>query len=202
MPDTEKAKKIIGSVASTVADRLSGAVGSATERVGHRSGSAQQTVTIAKPAGDVAAAWRDAETLSRVLGELGHVVREPSGRYRWVLEQGGEKDPVVWPAVLVEEPPSQPSTLRFVDADGDAGAGATDAGTDGSHTAQGSEVVLELRTAPQDLGTEATLRLDLPVPSLAAGALALTLLYRTRSLLQTGEIATISPQPSARQSDR
>ncbi|CAA9384346.1 MAG: hypothetical protein AVDCRST_MAG35-35, partial [uncultured Quadrisphaera sp.] len=70
-------------------------------------------------------------------------------------------------------------------------------GSDAGH-GTGHEVALSLAPAPQDLGTEATLRLDLPVPGLAAGALAFTLLYRLRALLQTGEVPPPPPPPAAR----
>lgn len=53
-------------------------------------------------------------------------------------------------------------------------------------------------TAPQDLGTEVTLALQLSGPDLAAGATAHKVLRRTKALLETGEVPTTAHNPSAR----
>lgn len=137
----------------------------------------RQTLTIAAPASDVAAAWRDAATLTDVLGDLGSVEAEGDARYRWRL------DDTSWATRLVEEG----DLLRHVEAD---------AADDG-----GRSLTLSLSPAPSDLGTEATLTMHAPLPALAAGGVAFTMLYRLRALLITGEAPTTSGQPSGRSGD-
>lgn len=177
--------------AASIVDKVKQGVGGL---LGRRADPVQQTVTIARRAADVAAALRDPAVLSAALGETGRVAREADGGYRWALGRragddgatgAGAQEPgadAVWDAVLVESP----GALRW-SAAGDEG---------------GPEVSFALREAPAGLGTETTVRLALPVPGLAAGAAAYTLLYRLRALLQTGEVPTITPQPAARPSDR
>lgn len=164
--------------AATVVERVRAGVGGL---VGRRPGPAQQTLTIASPLEEVADAWRDPAVLSQALGDAGQVEHSGEGRYRWALGAEGE-EAVMWETVLVEAPGS----LRWAEP-----------GEEG-----GSEVVVELHEAPQGLGTEATLRLKLPVPTVAAGAMAFTMLYRVRALVQTGEVPTTTSQPSARPGDR
>ena len=53
-----------------------------------------------------------------------------------------------------------------------------------------------------DRGLPQVVRLDLPVPGLAAGAMAMALGYRARALVMTGEVPTITPQPAARSAER
>lgn len=183
MPETDRAKAIV----TGVVQRISGLVGRGSPTV-------QQTLTIAVPAERVAAAWRDPGTLSHVLGDAGSVEDAGEGRYRWSLTPPGGGAPVTWTSTLTEDA----TALRHTSAAAaDLGGGSGGASGDASH-----EVALSLTPAPQDLGTEATLRLDLPVPGLVAGGLAFTLLYRLRALLQTGEVPTITPQPAARAAER
>lgn len=54
------------------------------------------------------------------------------------------------------------------------------------------------KPAPQDLGTEVTLALDLDGPDLAAGATAHKALRRAKALAETGEVPTLAHNPSAR----
>ena len=173
----------------------------------------QQTLTIARPARDVLAACRDAGVLSRLLGDLGRVERAGE-RYEWTLTAGGEEMSVV--TDLVEVAGEGGAALEFrrlaaaersepgseVDADpedaSEAVAHAED-DTEGGRvtTAPSALLVVSTGPAPRDLGTEVRAALDLP-----AGAVAFTLLYRLRALLQTGEIPTLRPQPAARRSER
>jgi hypothetical protein len=63
-------------------------------------------------------------------------------------------------------------------------------------------ITVELRSAPHDLGTEVTLHVEAPGPAFISGAVAYTILYRARALLQTGEVPTLASNPSARRSAR
>jgi len=179
--DPDKARSLV----TGVAGRLSSLAGRGGQGGGAAPRTVQQTVTIARPAAEVAAAWRDPETLTRLLGDAGQVQSSGPGSYRWTLSTGSTGDgaePVTWESVLHEEGAS----LRFASAGEPAG------------DAQAHEVTVLLTEAPQGRGTEVTLRLHLPVPALAAGGLAFTVLYRCRALLQTGEVPTLHPVPAAR----
>lgn len=161
--------------------RLAGAARAVLEHLPGRSSESadpvQQTVTMTAPAVDVLTALEDPATLSRLLGDLGSV--EPrAGGQRWSLAAGEGHDGLVWDTALTR----RADGLRYEGTDGSTGS-------------------LDVSTsdAPRDHGLEVRLVADLPLPRLAAGAAAFTLLYRLRALLVSGEIPTLRPQPSARE---
>ncbi|NIZ89540.1 hypothetical protein [Kineococcus rubinsiae] len=161
---------------------LVGQVASAAGRVlpgGGTATSPQQTLTFTSSPTDVLTAVRDAGVWSQVLGEFGAVELEAPGRYRFTSEHG--------PAA------GTPTELR------ETGEVVQFTRTEGGG---GPLVELRVTTAPPGRGTEVALRLDLPLPDLATGAATFTVLYRLRALLQTGEVPTITPQPSARPASR
>ncbi|MCV7214013.1 hypothetical protein H7J51_01800 [Mycobacterium crocinum] len=138
---------------------------------------AQQTITVSCTVVEAEEFWRDAHRLSEVLGELGEVRFTEPNRYHWHLH-AADVD-VDWDSRLA----SDTDALRFVGGDG-------------------NEIIVEFRRAPNNLGTELTLRTKMPAPQLLSGAVAFTILYRARALLQTGEIPTIRRNPSSRASAR
>lgn len=151
-------------------------------------GAAQQTLTLQADAAQVLRALADPKVLSRLLGELGSVeeVRDGAGDgLRWTLAAGEGHDGLVW----VTELQRREGGLRHT--------GPVE-GEGGGEDAPQRSLDAATAPAPRDLGTEVRLRLDLPLPRLAAGAAAFTVLYRLRALLQTGEIPTLRPQPAAR----
>ncbi|NAZ82237.1 hypothetical protein GTR02_10450 [Kineococcus sp. R8] len=162
---------------------LAGSVAAAAGRVRPgRAGGApppQQTLTFTCSPADVLAAVRDAAVWSQVLGDLGRAELVAPGRYRFT--------------------PASPADAEGVDTELRESADAVLFDRSGD-----APPLVELRVlpAPQDRGTEVELSLDLPVPDLAAGAATFTVLYRLRALLQTGEVPTITPQPSARPAQR
>jgi len=160
---------------------LVGSVAAAAGRVlpgGGTGDSPQQTLTFTSSPAEVLAAARDAAVWSQVLGEFGGVSADGPGRYRFTTPGGPDAGT---PTELRET-----GDLLQFQREGDAGP------------------LVELRasSAPQDRGTEVQLRLDVPAPDLAAGAATFTVLYRLRALLQTGEVPTTTPQPSARPAER
>ena len=172
---TGAARSVVGAVRDVVAKVGGGSSPSAV----------QQTLTVGRSVEEVAVLWRDPAAVRRVLGDAGDVAVEGVGdRWTWRLAAPGGGDPVTWETVLADG--GVPRTLRW--------SGPDDVGTPG----QGAELVVTLREAPQDLGTEQVVRLALPVPDLAAGAMALTLGYRARALLLTGETPELEPVPAAR----
>jgi len=160
---------------------LVGSVAAAAGRVlpGGGTGEApQQTLTFTSSPAEVLAAARDAGVWSQVLGEFGAVSADGPGRYRFTTPAGPDGGT---PTQLREAG----DLLQFLrDADG------------------GPLAELRVLPAPPGRGTEVQLRLDVPAPDLAAGAATFTVLYRLRALLQTGEVPTITPQPSARPAER
>ncbi|MCG5433483.1 hypothetical protein LV457_14475 [Mycobacterium sp. MYCO198283] len=159
-------------IVTSIGKRVTDAVGQVVDRASSSGGS--QTVTIGRPPEAVAQLWRDPQQLSRLLGEIGEVTQD-GDTYRWTLGD----DATSWETRLQVEG----DRLRFV------GDNAT-------------ELTVTLRPAPNQLGTEVTLTPKTPLPDLVTGAVAFTMLYRARALLQTGEIPTIRQNPSGRASAR
>jgi len=160
---------------------LVGSVAGAADRVLSRGGTdeaPQQTLTFTSSPAEVLAAARDAAVWSQVLGEFGSVSADGPGRYRFTTPHGPEG--------------GTPTELRETGDLLQFQRGGED----------GPIAELHVHQAPQDRGTEVQLRLDVPAPDLAAGAATFTVLYRLRALLQTGEVPTITPQPSARPAER
>lgn len=167
--DTTKARGLASSAAKSAGRAVAGAV-QRTPRPGD--GPVAQTLTMSVPVAAVYAACRDVAVLSRIVdeGPDAGVEFEAPRRYRWTLA-GTSVD-----TELVVDPHGM------------------------TFTTQESRPLLtvEVHPAPQDLGSQVTFALDLPVPDLALGALAFTLLYRLRALLQTGEVPTLGDVPSHR----
>lgn len=116
--------------------------------------------------------------------ELRGVLLDPV-RLGHVLATPYTGDPAPW-AVELTEPAED--RVRFV-ATSQPGAGP-------EAQARGS---FSFATAPQELGTEVSLALDLDGPDLAAGAMAHKALRRLKALAETGEIPTLAHNTSARE---
>ena len=149
------------------------------------SGGRPVTLTVGRPRSEVEQVWRDAATLSRILGTVADVAVTAPNQYRWTVHVPGGND-VQWDSKLIDITEG----LRFVGTgNGSGGKAAT-------------EVSVLFRAAPADLGTEVTLSLQLPAPNVVLRGAAFTVLYRARALLQTGELPTLTPTPAARPGDR
>ena len=189
--ETTKARNLASSAARSAGRAVAGAV-----HRGRRSGGpVAQTLTIAVSVGDVYAACRDAEVLDRVFSagveDVG-VTFEAPRRYRWTVA-----GTTVETELVVD-----PHGMSFTEVG--SGQRSTGAGPTGEGPAEGSPaeartlLSVEVHPAPQELGSEVRFVLDLPVPEKVAGALAFTVLYRLRALLQTGEVPTLAEVPSNR----
>lgn len=154
--------------------------------VGHGGpGMCAQTVTINCGSDEVDTFWRDPEKLSQVFGNVATVRSPESDVFVWMLSTGSDETQT-WRTRLH----SSDRELRFV-ADG-----ADRADSDRSkHPA----VVVRYRPAPDDLGTEVTVEAATPFPDFITKAVLFKVLYRARALLQTGEVPTLSHNPSARE---
>ncbi|MGQ7296258.1 hypothetical protein [Quadrisphaera sp. KR29] len=163
--------------------RLAGAVRAVREHLpgagGGRTGDpVQQSVTLTASAVDVLTALEDPAVLSRLLGELGSAAPHGAG-VRWSFAAGEGHGALAWDSALTR----REDGLRY---EGELEGGST------------ASLDVTTSPAPRDHGLQVRLVADLPLPRLAAGALAFTLLYRLRALLVTGEVPTLRPQPAAR----
>ncbi len=154
---------------------------------GHgESGDHVQTVTIERGRGEVEALWRDPDTLSSIFGE-GVKIRVVDGIYEWSLPAGADQAEL-WRSELVDSGHS----LRFVTDDNDADNRGSDRGV------ESAELVVSSRDAPNERGTELTLKAAARLPAFFTASFLFGALYRARALLQTGEVPTLAHNPSAR----
>jgi len=154
--------------------------------VGHSTRSDRtQSVTISRPRDEVKQFWREPESLSAVFDRAADVrAGDVAGEYLWSPggpPEDGSGDTEQWRATLHEEG----DTFRF-----------TAEGADSPTPTPG--FVLTFRDAPRELGTEVTLRAEIPLPDFLSTPAAFAVLYRARALLQTGEVPTLRDNPSAR----
>ncbi|MGI4896105.1 MAG: hypothetical protein ACRYF3_13430 [Janthinobacterium lividum] len=176
--DATKARGLAAAAAKSAGSALAGAL----HRGPKATGAVRQTLTIARPAGDVFAACRDVAVLARLVD----------------TGSGPETS-----AVLVEF--EAPRHYRWSVAGAPVGTELVVDPHGLSFTTSESVTVFSVlvHPAPAGLGSEVTFTLDLPVPDLPVpdlvkGGLAFTMLYRLRALLQTGEIPTLGDVPSTR----
>jgi uncharacterized membrane protein len=140
-----------------------------------------QSITIGAPRAEVAELFADASRLSVIFGEVADVEETAPQRQRWTFTVVDDQQPVWECVVTVGE-----STVEFADLQPDSEL----------------RIVLHLREAPQERGTEVIARVSTPAPGALAGPAIYTALYRARALLQTGEVPTIAQNPSHRRSPR
>lgn len=145
----------------------------------NESESRSQSITIAAPRRGIVELFQDAERLSVVFGDIADVEHLGPHRLRWTFT-GAQR--AVWECVVTADE----NRVEFTDVQPDSAA----------------RVVLELRDATPDRGTEIVARVSAPAPGLLTGPLTYKALYRARALLQTGEVPTLHHNPSARTSDR
>jgi uncharacterized membrane protein len=140
-----------------------------------------QSITIRRPREVVVRFFQDPAALSQVFGDIADVETPGPNRLRWTFA-GQDDESTVWECVVTVED----QFVKFADVAAGSASG----------------IVLEVRDAPQDRGTEVIARVNSPAPGPLTGPLTFKALYRARALLQTGEVPTIKHNPSARASDR
>ena len=213
MDVTHKARGVLASAREAAGRVLPGRAGEKNPLDPRRPGphGVSQTLTIARPPQEVLAACGDPQVLSRLLGDLGRVETGEGGRITFVLTSEGEEMSVDTVAVAVEDgiefrrpvdPGAAPGgedadAVARPEDDTEGGLAGTPPRPAGDEAEGSALLAVRALPAPRDLGSEVRFELDLP-----AGAVAFTLLYRLRALLQTGEIPTLRPQPAAREEDR
>jgi uncharacterized membrane protein len=151
-----------------------------------------RSITIGKPPDELYRAWRNPDTLAKVMSHVADLVENDGGRQRWRLVVPGLSR-LEWESRIIEE--RDGSLVRW------ASTPASPIRNEGS---------VEFRPAPGDRGTEVKLhvRFDPPGGSLGrAAARALAMLPKMaaekalrgfKSLVETGEIPTLKHNPTAR----
>jgi hypothetical protein len=174
--------KYFSAVMTTIPRLATQASGLVTKVVGERSADLVQTVTILSGRDEVDKFWRDPENLSQAFGNLATVQSSGSDVFVWKL-QGKSDETQSWRTRLQRSD----NALWFV-ADGPDG-----------DTGDRAQLMVTYQQAPNGLGTEVTLTAASPLRDFVTQGALFQVLYRARALLQTGEIPTLSHNPSPRE---
>jgi uncharacterized protein YndB with AHSA1/START domain len=165
-------------VVDTAKEQAKHLVEKVVEKVGTTSESSTQAITIGRPRREVMRVFEDAELLAEMYGDFAEVHSAGQGRMRWTFRFDGGGP--AWDCVVSVEDDTR---IRYVDVNPD----------------KGTQVVLEFRDAPRDLGTEVIARASSPAPGPLTGPLVYKGLYWARAMLMTGESPSLAHNPSARQ---
>ncbi len=151
----------------------------------------ERSITIRASEDELYRLWRDPQHLSRIMDHFATVTAVDGGRHYWVIPLPIGQ--IAWNTRTVAEHPSE--SLRWEPL---AGPRIFD------------DVSVHFRPAPGDRGTEVTLRIRFALPSGIVGCVVMgridtglgllvnTVLRRSKSLVETGEIPTLAHNPSAR----
>ncbi|UPV74500.1 SRPBCC family protein [Halorussus limi] len=152
----------------------------------------EKSVTVGESADELYRFWRDSDLLDRIVGGFAEVTLGGEDRHRWSVPAPFGRT-VEWETEMVEDRPGE--FLRWKSVEG---------------APIPNEGSVRFRPAPADRGTEVTLTLRFDPPGGRVGrsamnllgvvpeALANKMLYRFKSLAETGEIPTLERNPSAR----
>ncbi|WP_221088064.1 SRPBCC family protein [Deinococcus aquaedulcis] len=149
---------------------------------------AQRVMSVLRAPEDLTQAWQDPGVLAQVLAPFADVTALGHGRLHWVLRVPG--DPPTWDTETVETRPGQLVRWRSVPG-----------------AALALQAELRLRPAPLGRGTETTLWFQLQAPgdqlgpafrAAGLGQLVEGALRRFKSLMEAGEIPTLTRNPAAR----
>lgn len=152
----------------------------------------EKSVTVGKSADELHRFWRDPEMLTQVVGSVAEVAPAEEDRHRWTVD-GPLGRGLEWETEIVEDRPGE--VLRWRSTE---------------DATVPNEATVRFRPAPTDRGTEVTLSLRFHPPGGRIGRTAMELLgivpevlanemlYRFKSLAETGEIPTLERNPSAR----
>ena len=152
-----------------------------------------RSVTVGVSPDEAYESWNDSETQARVFGGFADVTPAGEGDWRWEVDAPFGRS-VAWETRTVEDRPGE--LVRW-----ESSGGAAAVVPEGS---------VRFRPAPGDRGTEVTLRLRVAPPGGSLGRAALErlgvvprtlaseVLYRFKSLVETGEIPTLEGNPSGR----
>ncbi|WP_123620919.1 SRPBCC family protein [Halorubrum sp. CSM-61] len=151
-----------------------------------------RSVTIGESPDELYDAWRDPDVLSQVMGHFAEVTPIDEDRHRWTVSGPADAE-FSWETRIVE---AEPGALVRWETTGDASA--SNGGSVRFRPApggRGTVVSLSLTFEPpgETLGAATLERLDVVPETLAGHALG-----RFKSLVESGEIATLEGNPSGR----
>jgi uncharacterized membrane protein len=151
------------------------------------------TITIGKSADELYRAWRDPKYVAAIMGHIAHVEDAGNGRFRWTAPLFAKRE-LSWTTSVTANRPGELVGWRTEQ--------------DAPFTHEGS---VRFRKAPGDLGTEVTLTMTFGAQDTALRKLTEkylrtiprtleeSILRRSKSLCETGEIPTLEHNPSARE---
>lgn len=152
----------------------------------------ESAITIDKPADELYRMWREPANLSRIMGHFADVQAQGENRQHWKVHAplGQEAE---WESEITEERAGE--CLRWASVEGATLQNEGEISFVPAPQNHGTEVHLAMRFQPPGgvLGRAAIRALG-PAPRLIAGHA----LRRFKSLAETGEIATLRHNPSAR----
>ena len=153
----------------------------------------ERTITISKPADELHRAWRDPKHVAAIMAHIARVENAGGGRFRWTAPLLGKRK-LTWTTSVVEDRPGELLAWR------------TQADAPFTH-----EGAVRFRKAPDNLGTEVTLRMTFGAQDSVLRkvtekylrtlprVLEESILRRCKSLCEAGEIPTLERNPSARE---
>ena len=148
---------------------------------------AQHSVTVGRSPEEVYAFWRDPQQLSGAFGHFAELSASGPDRVHW-RARSAAGETLEWDAQVVDEQPGR--LLRWRSLDGSPVV---------------SEGQVRFTPAPNDLGTEVTLRLCVDAPAggpnplaLSADVIVIKAIRRAKALVETGEAPTLERNPAAR----
>lgn len=152
----------------------------------------ERSITVDRSEDDLSAFVRDPGNLERIVHPFAEVTSEGDNRHTWVVNGPFGRE-LEWETRLVDE--DSEDRLRWVPTEGTAIVDDWSVSFEPAPGDRGTEVTFRGRFDPPGgmVGTAALSRLDV-VPEVLVG----TALDRFKSLAETGEIPTISKNPSAR----
>lgn len=151
-----------------------------------------RSATIGKPPDELYEAWRDPDVFSQVMGGFAEVTATGDDRHRWTVHGPANTD-LSWETRTAETEPEE--LVRWETA------GESSVSNSGS---------VRFREAPDDRGTVVTLSLTFEPPGGALASATLErlnivpetlaghVLGRFKSLVESGEVATLEGNPSGR----
>lgn len=150
----------------------------------------ERSVTVCRPADELAEYWRDPDQLSRLLGDVAEVSDAGGDRLRWEAE-GPFGRSVSWDSRLSSDRPDE--ELRWTAVDGSMLANEWVVAFDEADDGEETRVTLSVRVEPPG-GAAGRAVAERLLPEAAVG----TILDRFKALAETGEIPSLKKNPSAR----
>ncbi|MEG9438516.1 hypothetical protein JAO29_20420 [Edaphobacter sp. HDX4] len=151
-----------------------------------------RVITVGKPRDELFRMWRDPQVMSDLFGDVLQVSREGEGRIRLHMSLPGRRE-ITWTSRLVEQ--GQGSSLLWRTDPGAAVPHEMFIRFRDAHPAEwGTEVTLGISPLSNDRVTKALVRLTDSVDE----AMLTKVLRRFKSLVETGEMPTLSHNPAGR----